>query len=328
MACLSRQRLSGSAFCRRLPVGARRQAMSGRLALTTSRLGLSPPVWSLLSSPGSAGARRQRCQREERREHEHDDPADVTSQHAAWPATRRAAASRCGAAPGGESRRLAGPGAAEPGGPLVRADTPRRQPRDLGDQLAARPVDRVPRPWRVGRRVRRGLGNADGAPGGRGDHDGAGAGQAGGSGRGAGVRSPLHPRCPQRRRLGGGGERARVLAAAAGDDALRPHAGWAGQAGHRSAPPRGDGQAAGGQQHRGDPGRSARPPAAADAAAGLRRAVRRRRAHRHPAGRAAGGRTARYRVPRSWSATTWSGAWIPAATPGCPGSPATTTGSS
>ena len=34
------------------------------------------------------------------------------------------------------------------------------------------------------------------------------------------------------------------------------------------------------------------------------------------------------RLGRSWSATTWSGGWIPAARPGCPGSPGTTTGSS
>ena len=158
--------------------------------------------------------------------------------------------------------------------------------------------------------------------------DGAGAGQAGRSGRVAGVRSPLHPRRAQRRRLGGGGERARVLAAAAGDDALRPHAGRAGQAGHRRRRRVVTVQAAGGPHHRRDPGwprapgcggsRRSRPSARCPSAACS-----------STSGPPRSGRSrARYPGPPSWSATTWSGASIRAATPGCPGSPATTTGSS
>ena len=42
--------------------------------------------------------------------------------------------------------------------------------------------------------------------------DGTGTGQAGRGGRVTGVRTPLHPRRAQRRRLGGRGQRARVLA--------------------------------------------------------------------------------------------------------------------
>ncbi len=54
-----------------------------------------------------------------------------------------------------------------------------------------------------------------------------------GGGRVAVVRSALHPRCAQRGRSGGSGKRARLLTSNAPDDALRPHPGGAGQAGHR-----------------------------------------------------------------------------------------------
>ena len=56
-----------------------------------------------------------------------------------------------GAAAGDDPRGLARAGPAESGRPLVRADPPGRQPRGLGDQLAARPGDRIPRPRRFGR---------------------------------------------------------------------------------------------------------------------------------------------------------------------------------
>ena len=222
MACLSRQRLPVSAFSPAL-FSLAPGVMRCPAGIALTRPARPSPrrqhVWSLRFAL-FAGACRRRCQREERRENEHDDPVGRARPYASRPATRRAAASRRGAAAGGEPRGLARPGAAEPGGTLVRADTPRRQPRGVGDQLAAGPGDRVPRPRRVGRRVRRGLGHPGGAPGGRGQHHRAGAGQAGRGGRGAGVRPALHPRRAQRGRRVGGGQRARLLAAAAGHDAL------------------------------------------------------------------------------------------------------------
>src|SRR5271165_5750527 len=128
--------------------------MSGRLVLTAqlfprpaqSPLGPSRPAWPRPARPGtpvSLAHAASPVKREERHENGYDDPADVTSQYAAWPATRRAAARRRGPAPGGEPGGMADSGQAEPGGPLVRTDPPRRQPRGLGDQLAAGPGDRI-----------------------------------------------------------------------------------------------------------------------------------------------------------------------------------------
>src|SRR5215470_8111361 len=111
--------------------------MSGRLALTGPARFPRQPVWSLQFALPLAPAVSDVDVR--RDENEHDDPVGCTRPYAPRPATRRAAACRCGAAAGGEPCGLARPGTTESGGTLVRADTPRRQPRGMGDQLAARP---------------------------------------------------------------------------------------------------------------------------------------------------------------------------------------------
>src|ERR1700734_1213041 len=118
-----------------------------------------------------------------------------------------------------------GPRAARPRGTLVRANTHGRRLRGVADQLAARAVDGIPRPRGLGGGVRRGVGSARRVRSAWRQH--AGAGQQGGVRRRAGLRPALRARRAELRDGLGRGQRARLLAAAVGDDEIRPIAGRA-----------------------------------------------------------------------------------------------------